>query len=172
MYCKNCGAEIDDKAVICIKCGCSTSSQNPIPNPGVSEKSGLATLLLCLLLGGLGAHRFYVGKIGTGILQLLTCGGCGIWALIDLIMICTGSFTDEFGKPVKIWYFIESSFSSSFYFQSRCTLSRQSSSLPKITCRYVCSGSCSIKNAGDVLQQDQYSRCSISDSRRLTPTTN
>lgn len=62
-----------------------------------SEKNFVATLLLCLLLGYLGVHRFYVGKIGTGILQLITLGGLGIWVLIDLIMIAIGKFTDKEG---------------------------------------------------------------------------
>lgn len=66
-----------------------------------SEKSWITTLLLCLFLGGLGVHRFYAGKIGTGILQLITVSGCGIWTLIDLIMIITGSFTDKDGNPIK-----------------------------------------------------------------------
>ena len=52
-----------------------------------SGKSFVAVLILCLLLGGLGVHRFHVGKVGTGILMLLTLGGLGIWALIDLIVI-------------------------------------------------------------------------------------
>ena len=60
-----------------------------------SEKDWLTTLLLCIFLGGLGVHRFYAGKIGTGILQLITVGGCGIWTLVDLIMIITGSFKDK-----------------------------------------------------------------------------
>ena len=66
-----------------------------------SEKNWITTLLLCLFLGGLGVHRVYAGKIGTGILQLITVGGCGIWTLIDLIMIITGSFTDKDGNPIK-----------------------------------------------------------------------
>ena len=66
-----------------------------------SEKDWLTTLLLCIFLGGLGVHRFYAGKIGTGILQLITVGGCGIWTLVDLIMIITGSFTDKDGNPIK-----------------------------------------------------------------------
>lgn len=66
-----------------------------------SEKDWLVTLLLCLFLGGLGVHRFYAGKIGTGILQLITIGGCGVWTLIDLIMIITGSFKDKDGYVIK-----------------------------------------------------------------------
>ncbi len=65
-----------------------------------SEKDWLTTLLLCIFLGGLGVHRFYAGKIGTGILQLITVGGCGIWTLVDLIMIITGSFKDKDGNPI------------------------------------------------------------------------
>ena len=65
-----------------------------------SDKNWLATLLLCLFLGGIGVHRFYVGKVGTGILQLITLGGCGIWTLSDLIMIITGSFTDKDGNKI------------------------------------------------------------------------
>lgn len=67
-----------------------------------SEKTGLVTLLLCFFLGGLGMHRFYVGKIGTGLLQLFTLGGFGIWVLIDFIMIILGSFTDKEGKKIKL----------------------------------------------------------------------
>ena len=66
-----------------------------------SDKNWLATLLLCLFLGGIGVHRFYVGKVGTGILQLITLGGCGIWTLIDLIMIITESFTDKDGNTIS-----------------------------------------------------------------------
>jgi len=69
----------------------------------ISPKSRLVALLLCFFLGALGVHRFYVGKVGTGILELLTIGGCGIWVLIDLIMIAVGSFTDKEGLRVFRW---------------------------------------------------------------------
>lgn len=65
-----------------------------------SEKNWLTTLLLNIFLGSLGVHRFYAGKIGTGILMLLTLGGCGIWYWIDLIMIIMGKFTDKDGNMI------------------------------------------------------------------------
>ena len=66
-----------------------------------SEKGFVPTLLLCFFLSCLVIHRFYVGKIGTGILMLLTFGGFGIWSLIDFVMIACGSFKDAQGLPVK-----------------------------------------------------------------------
>ena len=59
------------------------------------QKSWIATVLLCQFLGTLGVHRFYTGRIITGILQLLTFGGFGIWVLIDLVMIYADSFKDD-----------------------------------------------------------------------------
>lgn len=69
----------------------------------MSNTKILPVFLFCFFLGGLGAHRFYVGKIGTGILQLLTLGGLGIWVLIDLIMIILGAFTDKEGNKITQW---------------------------------------------------------------------
>ena len=69
--------------------------------PGNSEKSFVATLILCILFGWLGVHRFYVGKTGTGILMLLTLGGLGIWQLIDLIVIAVQKFKDSKGLLIK-----------------------------------------------------------------------
>ena len=69
-----------------------------------SPKSRLAAALLAFFLGGLGVHRFYVGKIGTGIAIILTIGGFfGIWPLIDLIMILVGSFKDKQERYVANW---------------------------------------------------------------------
>ena len=107
MFCQNCGKEIYDGAVVCTFCGCATknayANQNNVnaSNGDYSEKDWLVTLLLCLFLGGIGIHRFYAGKTGTGILWLLTLGCFGIGTLIDLIMILTGSFTDGNGKQIK-----------------------------------------------------------------------
>ncbi|MDH3811230.1 MAG: TM2 domain-containing protein [Gammaproteobacteria bacterium] len=67
----------------------------------ISIKGFVPTILLCFFFGVFGVHRFYVGKVGTGILQLLTLGGFGIWTLVDFIMIVVGSFTDKQGKFVK-----------------------------------------------------------------------
>jgi len=66
-----------------------------------SPKGFVPALILCILLGGLGVHRFYVRKVVTGILMILTLGGLGIWTLIDLIRIAVGSFKDSNGLPIK-----------------------------------------------------------------------
>ena len=68
---------------------------------GTSDKSNVVALLLCFFIGILGVHRFYVGKIGTGVLQLVTFGGLGIWALIDMIMIILQKFTDGEGNTLR-----------------------------------------------------------------------
>lgn len=67
----------------------------------VSEKGFVPAILLCYFLGVLGIHRFYVGKIGTGILMILTFGGFGIWVIVDMVLIATGSFKDKQGLLIK-----------------------------------------------------------------------
>lgn len=66
-----------------------------------SPKSYVATVLLCFFLGTLGVHRFYVGKIGTGILMLITAGGLGIWQIIDFVVTVVGHFRDKKGRYIK-----------------------------------------------------------------------
>ena len=103
MYCSNCGAQIDDQAVICVKCGVPTDRFKRFNAPGSPPAEGfdwLSTLLLCFFLGAFGAHNFYTRKTGVAIIQLFTLGGLGIWALIDFIMIITESYRDGYGRPL------------------------------------------------------------------------
>jgi len=94
-YCYNCKAETNASSPICMKCGVSLKGENPMKGEG---KDWLTTLLLCFFLGFLGVHRFYTGHTGIGVVQLLTLGGCGIWTLIDFIMIIVGNFKDAKGN--------------------------------------------------------------------------
>ncbi len=65
----------------------------------ISDRSWIATLLLAIFLPGI--HRFYVGKIGTGILFWLTAGGCGFWYVIDIVMILFDAFRDKQGRKLR-----------------------------------------------------------------------
>ena len=101
-FCHECGAIINIKAEICPECG----GRQPYTyfdseEQQQSEKEWITTLLLCLFLGGLGIHRFYTRYTVIGIIQLLTLGGCGVWSLVDLIMIIIGNYKDADGKPIK-----------------------------------------------------------------------
>lgn len=73
-------------------------------NKNISNKTRFIALLLCWFLGSFGAHRFYVGKVGTAILMIVTLGGLGVWAWIDLIIILVGSFRDKQGRKVFYWF--------------------------------------------------------------------
>ena len=107
MYCAKCGKELPADAAFCPSCGHPARPQAMGPgyrsDKSVSPSSRLATLLFCLFLGVFGVHRFYVGKIGTGVAMIVTFGGLGIWVLIDFIMIVVGGFTDSEGRYVLDW---------------------------------------------------------------------
>jgi TM2 domain-containing membrane protein YozV len=66
----------------------------------VSDKTFTTTLILSILLGGLGVDRFYLGYTKLGILKLITLGGCGIWSIIDIVNIATGKLGDAQGRPL------------------------------------------------------------------------
>jgi len=68
--------------------------------PTPPQRDWLTTVLLSFFLGGLGVDRFYLGQTGLGVAKLLTLGGCGIWALIDFIMILMNNVTDAEGRPL------------------------------------------------------------------------
>jgi len=77
-----------------------TPAPAPAPAPAGEGKDWLTTLLLCIFVGNLGVHRFYVGKTGSGVLWLLTLGICGIGTLVDLVMIIMGNFKDANGQDL------------------------------------------------------------------------
>ncbi len=70
-------------------------------NVGESDKDFIGTLILSHFLGFLGVDRFYVGKVLTGILKLVTFGGLGIWAFVDFLLICFGKFKDKDGRVLR-----------------------------------------------------------------------
>jgi hypothetical protein len=71
--------------------------------PDISDRTRGVALPVAVLLGVFGAHRFYVGKTGTGVLMLVTMGGCGLWWLYDLILLVAGEFRDADGRRVVKW---------------------------------------------------------------------
>lgn len=71
------------------------------PKLVLAKQKKITAALLCFFLGNFGAHRFYVGKIGTGVLQLLTIGGLRIWSTVDLILILCDEFTNAEGQKLS-----------------------------------------------------------------------
>ncbi|HUF25389.1 MAG TPA: NINE protein [Gemmatimonadaceae bacterium] len=106
--CRSCGGRILAASEVCPRCGVRQFGTPSVPEavalePLASDKRVLPTFLFCLLLGVFGAHRFYVGRKGTAVLQLLTLGGLGIWMLIDMVMILAEAFKDGRGRPITEW---------------------------------------------------------------------
>lgn len=105
-HCTSCGATINPDTHFCQTCGApnkpNASTTSPVSNKKQSPKSGKVALLLCLFFGFLGMHRFYVGKIGTGLLSLLTLGGLGLWNIIDIILITQNKFKDMDGRYLTL----------------------------------------------------------------------
>ena len=113
--CPICGAKIPLEATKCFSCKSNVEeidTQDYLEEEYVEEDCEyentenqpvefLPTLLFAYFLGGFGIHRFYTGHTLLGVLQLLTVGGCGIWALVDFFLICFNKFTDEQGRQLR-----------------------------------------------------------------------
>jgi uncharacterized OB-fold protein len=92
-FCQNCGEASVPGAEICAKCGVRLAQAAERGEIGLPRSCSAS-------LSGTGYPSFLYGHTVIGIIQLLTLGGCGIWTIIDLILIITGSFKDSEGNPL------------------------------------------------------------------------
>ncbi len=92
------GAKLSLKEKIALKVFGKKIANKTNAAPASGEKSQVIALILVALLGGLGIHRFYLGYTWQGVVQLLTLGGCGVWALIDLVRIIMGTLKPKDGE--------------------------------------------------------------------------
>jgi hypothetical protein len=99
-YCDHCSGIMSVDTATCPHC---LALQTSAGGPGESDKLRFPAFMLALIFGIFGAHRFYVGKTGSAIAQLLTLGGLGIWAMVDAIIIASGGFTDGDGRRITRW---------------------------------------------------------------------
>jgi len=109
MYCKNCGASLENNSAFCPNCGAGQNTATPGAPPAAKDpnaKSKIVAGLLGILLGGFGIHRFYLGFIGIGVIQIIvtfaTCGIGSLWGFIEGILILVGNMnTDAEGRPLS-----------------------------------------------------------------------
>jgi TM2 domain len=106
--CPSCGGPTPNPGELCPTCDAkqrdifnAPAQRSQAAGAPVDQSKFVATLLLCLFVGNLGVHRFYTGHVAIGIVQLLTCGGCFIWWLVDFILIVSGNFKDSDGNVIK-----------------------------------------------------------------------
>lgn len=105
-FCPNCGVNTNANQEICIKCGTRVAKQTSINFGSGPGKSKLVAGLLGIFLGSFGIHRFYLGYVGIGVLQIVvtmfTCGIGGLWGFIEGILILVGNInTDAKGNPLS-----------------------------------------------------------------------
>lgn len=93
-FCPSCGKPLQSQPE-------TNQAYNDYQTAKEKEDRWLIALVLCIVLGSFGVHRFYTGNTTTGIIMLLTLGGCGIWTLIDIIMIACNSYVDGNGQHLK-----------------------------------------------------------------------
>ncbi len=116
LYCPQCGETMDVDQRYCTSCGWDAEEPDkepPLPRRSsiesprdlgpASDKNRLTALLLCVLIGWLGAHRFYIDKAGTGLLFLCTLGFLGVGVIYDAVMLATGELKDGEGKRILHW---------------------------------------------------------------------
>ena len=105
MYCQKCGKEYLSNAKYCQNCGILLSNNPPMATSSVSaatvkQRELIVALILSIFFGHIGVDRFYMGYVGLGLLKLFTFGGCGVWWLIDIILIATRKLSDSDGMPL------------------------------------------------------------------------